>query len=126
MPKVRRVAAVVLFLVLALRAVVPALPMYVCTGMGTVHLDHPCCAGDPDLARPAWTAGCCQPEQGATVDAALPPGKSALVGVHQAMLAAPALALVSVPRLAPGRLLMARAAPWPIGPPPPLRSILRI
>jgi hypothetical protein len=38
-----RIAASVILLALIVRAALPVLPMYVCAGMGGMHLLHPCC-----------------------------------------------------------------------------------
>ncbi len=124
--QVRRVAAILVFLVLALRAVVPAVPLYVCVGMGAAHLWQPCCPGAEEAELPALTRSCCKPEQGAAMDVALPPAKPGPVLFAQPVLAVPLVAQFAFLRTADNRLLSARAPPWPVGPPPPLRTILRI
>ena len=122
----RKLAAIFIFLVLALRAVVPALPMYVCAGMGAAHRWQPCCAGAEESEIPALAALCCKPEQGAAVDVALPPAKTSFFALQLPVFTAPAVALLFLPRPADARLLPAGAPPGPVGPPPPLRTILRI
>ena len=122
----RKVAAILLFLVLALRAVVPTLPMFVCSGMGAAHLWQPCCAAAHESELPAWSSACCKSEPGAAIDVALPPSKPGLVVLPHAVIAAPLVALLAVSVRVTTTLLPARASPWPVGPPPPLRSILRI
>lgn len=127
-------------LLLGVWAVLPALPGYVCLGMGGAHLDRPCCQPDRDEARgeargedwgedwgarPAFAARCCQPEDRPALELGRVPQP-------QQPLALPQLTLDSASVLAPPPVLLpSRSASWrcrppPIGPPPPLRSILRI
>lgn len=53
----------------------PALPFFVCTGMGGMHLAHPCCRGDEAQEMPAWTGQCCRVALPARGDAQLGPPK---------------------------------------------------
>lgn len=71
----RPVLTLLVALCLLARAAWPALPTYVCAGMGGVRLQAPCCPDEGDHAdTTAWTARCCQPEGAQKGDAqAAPP-----------------------------------------------------
>lgn len=120
--------SVVLGLVLMLRAVLPALPVYVCTAMGGEHLLTPCCpaAGPHSDDAPVVYSRCCIPEDLPAID--IQRGQPLQVSV---LLATPTLGTVMqvltlpLPALAL-RPLTARNGPPPIGPPPPRHQILRI
>jgi hypothetical protein len=128
---VRKVAASLLLLLLLLvRALVPALPVYVCLGMGGAHLARPCCDRDDEQparrALPAYTSRCCRPEAPPTVEPPRPPPAAPqLVLVPDGAVAAVTL-VPPVPEQGPVLRLSWRSRPPPIGPPPPLRQILRI
>jgi hypothetical protein len=73
----KRFAAILLGLLLLAHALVPALPKYVCVGMGGAHFLQPCC---PDRSaehrhdgQPAWErARCCQAEPPVAIEAQRP------------------------------------------------------
>ena len=145
-----RIAAGLLLLCLLLRAALPTLPLYVCAGMGGLHLLRPCCPSpvdtvaddaDEDAAHDALaqadqrgddthlSARCCERSDlpRLTLQRAPrplqipspPPHASADVAL---VFAAPLTPLHPSPTALLHRLTHAAA----IGPPPPLRPVLRI
>lgn len=125
---VRHLASILLFFVLVLRAVLPALPVYVCYEMGGEHVLGPCCSAESANPSdpPSVSARCCVPEDQPTVDAQRPPQPHAGHGLQLPALVAVVLAFAQ-PSLQPTlRLPLARTGPPPLGPPPSLRKILRI
>ncbi|MBL9006242.1 MAG: hypothetical protein JNJ46_18455 [Myxococcales bacterium] len=120
--------SVVLGLVLMLRAVLPALPVYVCTAMGGEHLLAPCCPSDDSHSDdgPVVYSRCCIPEDQPAIDIqrSQPIQVSALLATPALLTAAQVLTLpLPVLMLRP---LTARNGPPPIGPPPSRHKVLRI
>lgn len=70
---VQRFAAIFIGLLILAHAMVPALPKYVCNGMGGMHLLHPCCpdqSADHQDAQAAWQRGrCCESEPASVIEA---------------------------------------------------------
>lgn len=124
----RRLATMLLFLVLVLRAALPALPVYVCYEMGGEHVLGPCCSSE--AAHPSDTptvgARCCVPEDQPTFEAQSPPQPHAALGFQLPVLVAVVLDLALPASQSTLRLPLVHHGPPPIGPPPSLRKILRI
>lgn len=120
----RNVAAGLLLLVLLVRSLLPALPVYVCLGMGGAHLTRPCCDRDDERAQPAYTSRCCRPEAPRAIEPPRPPPAPPQLLLTPAGVAH-AVALVPPPLAGPEPRPSWRSRPPPVGPPPPLRQILR-
>ena len=125
---VRRFASLLLFTVLLLRAIVPALPLFVCVQMGGMHSLKPCCSSDDEHAEvgAAVSAQCCQSEAQRQLDlqsASRPELEKKLLAVAQL-----ATVLLHQPWMTPSevRPKPARNGPPAIGPPLPLHQVLRI
>lgn len=120
----RKSATCLLWLILLVHAALPAVPGFVCVGMGGAHRLAPCCPGsDGDRDAPAWTSRCCE--------AAPAPALEAWRGPPEALaLASPPALLTSLPTLPPPvptieRRPLPRSGAPPPGPPQP-RYVLRI
>lgn len=125
----RRFSFSLLLLLLAIRMIVSALPVFICHEMGGTHVSTPCCAPDETgLDETSLVASrCCEQEDQAKLDLQRGPKTEAASLLQVPLLAA----LVPLPLLLPGPLLstplsMPRSGALPVGPPPPLRQILRI
>lgn len=125
---VRAAITILLLVVLGWRGLVPSVPSYVCLGMGGKHLAAPCCPDERELPpAPALRSRCCQHAQPLTLESQRQPPR-----LERAQAAPPAAVTLTAtyptPTLATlTGLRMGRAGrPPPVGPPPPLRSVLRI
>lgn len=128
---VRRVLATLFFLalvlVLGLRAVLPALPVYVCYEMGGEHVLGPCCESEevhPGDA-PSYAARCCVPEKQPTVEAQRAPQPQATLLASVVVAVAGVFEFASPPSVPTFRLPPLCNGPPPLGP-PPLHRVLRI
>jgi hypothetical protein len=125
---VRRFASLLLFTVLLLRAIVPALPIFVCVQMGGMHSLKPCCSSDDEHVEAGATvsARCCQSEAQHQLDLQ----SESRPELQKKLLAVAQLATVPLhePWIVPSgvRPKPACNGPPPIGPPPPLHQVLRI
>ncbi len=124
----RRFASLLLFTVLLLRAILPALPMFVCVQMGGMHSLKPCCSSDDEhlSAGAAVSTQCCQSEAQRQLDLqseSRPELQKKLLAVAQLVNV-----LLHDPWVLPSgvRPKPACNGPPPIGPPPPLHQVLRI
>lgn len=124
----RRVAVSLVLLIVVLRAVAPSAPIFICHEMGGVHVLGPCCQADEWRAdQPeAISARCCEAHEQARIDIQRAPQTEPSL-----KLTAPALVFIDAvpvePMATPSPFIRhLRSRPPPVGPPPPLRQILRI
>lgn len=124
----RRLAVSLLFLFFVLRMIVPALPVFVCHEMGGVHVLGPCCSSDesgPQKA-PLLSARCCEQESQLKVDLQRPPQIDHMPILQAPLLVASGSVLEPLTSSTSSHSRATRADHLPIGPPTPLRKILRI
>jgi len=129
---VRAAVTILLLLVLGWRGLLPSVPSYVCLGMGGKHLAQPCCPDEERAAQaatPTLRTRCCQHAPPPTLESQRQPPRP-----ERALSAPPSPEQVALAQAYPDAALrsltgprMGRAGrPPPAGPPPPLRSVLRI
>lgn len=56
----RKAFTCLLWLILLVHAALPAVPGFVCLGMGGAHRLAPCCETEAPDERPAWSVRCCE------------------------------------------------------------------
>lgn len=130
--QVRRSFPSLLCLLLLATALVPALPGYVCLGMGGVHLREPCCPDDADHAdsqdeETRIRAACCQAVSAPalSVGRLSPSGADAWLTVQAGMTATP-VRLPQAPPWSGARLPLPRAGASPHSYPVTETIVLRI
>jgi hypothetical protein len=123
---IRSVLTLLIALCVLARAAWPALPTYVCAGMG-VRLQAPCCPEEEGPSdTPVWAARCCQPEGPERGDAQAPPPAPQRPELAAALVLLPGQG-ISIPP--PPRFQPPPSARAHSGVPPPLHGhhvVLRI
>lgn len=123
----RRLAVSLLFLFFVLRMLVPALPVFVCHEMGGAHVLGPCCSSDVSPQKALLlSARCCEQEAQLKVDLQRPPQIDHMPILQAPLLVASGSVLEPLGISASPHSRATRGGHLPIGPPNPLRKILRI